>query len=414
MELPNDSIGISDILAWRDCGRRMSFSMKRHTEEGEPPEAAIEHAYGSCIHDVFEGIEKHGLDDDTACQIAFDKWGWALDPEDLATLKEDIATYRERDVIGVSTLANEGEFKVPLMPWDCPSCGGDGRDEDADDGLCQRCTGTGSITIYFRFRLDRLYQFKANASVFLHIDYKSSKWRKTEDEVHEDLQLWAYNWGIHEFFPECGRLVQRYDQLRYGWVPTEKSEAQREQIAEWLRRQVTSILKDESWQSDGLLEPRFNDWCPWCPIKESCPVIDRLSDYAVSRIQAIAPDRVSIAKLGVDATGIETYADRLESVQTAKRVLEEYEKTVKAAIRQLPTSERDSLGWALSDRRTDVWDEAAMREVHAILGDDIYKLVGFSKTRLKQLFDDDPRAGEVLNLARKEVSGDQLRRRKRG
>jgi hypothetical protein len=142
VKLPNNEIGISDILAWRDCGRRMSFSMKRWEEEGEPPEAAVQHAYGSCIHDVLHAIEQNGLSDDLAIQLAFDKWGWALGPEELQRLKDDIATYRSRDVVGVSTVLNEGEIRVPLMERD-------------------------GQMIFFRGRIDRLHQFNANASVFL-------------------------------------------------------------------------------------------------------------------------------------------------------------------------------------------------------------------------------------------------------
>lgn len=386
MKLPKDAIGISDILAHRDCPRRMSFSMKRHTEEGEPPEAAIEHAYGSCIHDVFEAIEKRGLSDDAAVQVAFDKWAWALRPEDLDTLKDDINTYRERDVIGVKTLATETEFRVPLM---------------------QRQ----GQTIYFRFKLDRLYQSTANAAVFIHRDYKSSRWRKTEEEVHEDLQMWAYNWGVFEFFPECEELIQHYDQLRHGVVVTRKSAAQREQMAEWLRRQVTAILDDDDFGDDGLLLPKFNEWCPWCKIKESCPVVEQLSDFALSRIDAIAKGIPQAGSVAVDAAGIESYVERLQSVKTAEKVLKEFEEAVKRIMRELPLSERERLGFKLTDTRADVYDEEALRQVHHILGDDFYQLVSFTKRRLNSLFDDDPRVEQIKNLARKEVTGDQLRKR---
>lgn len=386
MKLPNNEIGISDITGWMDCGRRMSFSMKRWEEEGEPPEAAIQHAYGSAIHDVLHGIEKAGLSDDLATQLAFDKWGWAMRPEELERLQKDIAVYREREIVGVSTLLNEGEVRVPLMERD-------------------------GEMIYFRGKIDRLYQFAANASVFLHVDYKSSQHRKTEKEVHEDLQLWAYNWAIFEYFPEVERLIQRYDQLNFGEETTEKSPAQRQQIAEWLRRQVTAIINDEEFGADGLLKPRFNDWCPWCPIMESCDVIPQLTDFARSRIALLSPHVVSIAKVGLDATGIETYVKQLDAVGTARKVLDDYEKSVKKLIRQLPTSEQQVLGWTVSDRRSDTWDEQAIREAHDILGDDFYRLVAFTKTRLNSLFDDDPRAEKVRALARREITGDQMRRR---
>lgn len=387
MELPNDSIGISDITSWMDCGRRMSFSMKRWTS-GEPPEAAIQFAYGSCIHDVLHAIELGQLSDDQAVQLGFDKWGWALHPDDLQRLKKDIAVYRERDVVGVNTVLNEGELRIPLME-------------------------RGGKVIYFRCKIDRLYSFKANPSVFLHKDFKSSAWRRTEAEVHEDLQLWAYNWAIHERYPEASRLIQRYDQLNYGEETTEKSAAQRQWIAEWLRRQVTAILNDESVsKKDGLLKPRFNDWCPWCPILESCDVIPQLTDFAQQRIALLSPDKVQLAKVGLDATGIQTYVDQLDAVGTARKTLDVYEKSVKNLIRSLTTSQQEALGWKVSARHGNNWDEPAIRRVHEILGDDFYKLVNITKTRLDSLFDDDPRADEVRALARREETGDQLRRRK--
>lgn len=386
MDLPNDSIGISDILAHMDCPRRMSFSMKRWTEEGEPPEAAMQHAYGSCLHDVLHAIEKLGLNDDQAIQIAFDKWAWALGPDDLEQLKKDIATYRQREVVGVDTVLNEGELRIPLMERD------------------------GKI-IYFRGRIDRLYRFKANPSIFLHIDYKTSAWRKTEAEVHEDLQLWAYNWAIYERFPEIGTLVQRYDQLNFGEETTEKSDRQRQWIQEWLRRQVTAILNDEDVDpADGLLKPTFNDWCPWCPIMADCDVIPQLTDFAQRRIALLSPHVAQVAKVGLDATGIETYVKQLEAVGTAKKTLDVFEKQVKELIRALPSSQREVLGWRLSPRREQKWDEEAMRRAHEILGDDFYRVVGLTKKRLDSLFDDDPRAEQVRALARREETGDQLRR----
>lgn len=385
MELPNDEIGISDINAWRDCPRRMSFSMKRHTAEGEPPEAAIEHAYGSCIHDVFQAIEEKGLTDELAVAAAFDKWAWALEPDDLDQLKKDVQTYRERDFIGVRTLANEQEFRVPLLEHE-------GR------------------TIYFRFRLDRLYQRIDNASVFIHVDFKSSKWRKTESEVHKDRQLWAYNWAIHQFFPECDTLIQHYDQLRYGSPTTRKSDEERTRIAQWLREQVRVILADDSVQADGLLEPRFNQWCPYCPLVGSCSVIDHLSDFARSEIAALSPSKEVADTVGLDATPFEQYIAKLDEVEDAEKVLKEYKERVRDIIKRLPTSERERMGFKLSGRNSDVFTPEAMRAMHELLGEEFYMLVGVTKKRLDDLFADDPRKEQVLALARREETSTQLRR----
>lgn len=387
MKLPNDSIGISDINAWRDCPRRMSFSMKRHTEEGEPPEAAIEHAYGSCVHDVFQAIEENGLTDELAIHAAFDKWAWALEPDDLKQLKKDVQTYRERDFIGVRTLAVEQEFRVPLLEHE-------GR------------------TIFFRFKLDRLYQRIDNGAVFLHIDYKSSKHRKSEAEVHKDTQMWAYNWAIHAFFPECEALIQHYDQLRFGSITTRKSAEQREEMAQWLREQVRAILADESVdEKDGLLKPRFNTWCPWCPIIGSCSVIDQLSDFAKSEIAVLTPTKDDAAKVALDATPFEDYIAKLDDVEGAEKVLKEFKDRVREVIKQLPTSERERMGFKLSGRNSDIFTPEAMREMHAMLGEEFYLLVGITKKRLDELFADDPRLPQIKSLARREETSTQLRRK---
>lgn len=384
MKLPNDEIGISDVLAYRDCPRRFSFSMKRHMPEGEPPEAAAEHAYGSCIHDVLSGIEEKDLDNDKAVQLAFDKWGWALDPDDMTLIQHDIETYYERDILGVSTLANEGEFRVPLLQHE-------GR------------------TIYFRFRIDRLYQRLDNPATFVMVDYKSSKHRKSEAEVHSDLQMWAYNWGIFTFYPECETLVQVYDQLRFGTIPTNKSEEQRAQFREWLERQVRTILADdEVREKDGLMEPRLNKWCAYCPIKMDCPIIDKLSDFAATRIAALAPDADAVAKMKLDPDAISEHTERLEEVGTAIKTLQAYEKTVKGVVKELPMSQREDLGFKLTNRRSDTWDPQAMRAVHEMLGDSFYGLVGITKARLDEMFPDE--ADDIKALARTDISGEQLRR----
>lgn len=267
MVLPNDSIGISDVLAWRECPRRMSFSMRRHTPAGEPPEATTAStAFGTAMHDVFEFVGNNDAFDDEAVQTAFDRHARWLDPDDLPRMRENLKVYRERDYLGVRTVAVEGEYRVPLFV--------------ADDGT----------TIFFRCKIDRLYQSLHDESVFISVDYKTSRWQKTEEEVHEDPQQWAYNWAIHEVFPECGTLVQVYDQLRYGAIPTRKSDVQRDQIKEWLIRHVKAIMRDVDYGADGLLQPKLNDWCAWCPVAESCSVVKDVTDFTAAKIAALAPE----------------------------------------------------------------------------------------------------------------------------
>jgi hypothetical protein len=188
VELPNNSIGITDLLAYHECPRRFSYGMRRHTgiglqSDAETPESgSYATFYGSAIHKIIEEVE-NGATDNDALQAAFDGYAHALDPGDLDMLRQDLATYRARDAGFVKTIANEDEFRVPLGKID-------------------------GKQISFRFKLDRLYERLDAPGHFVHVDYKSSRHAKSESEVHEDKQLWAYNFGIHEYWPEVERLVQ--------------------------------------------------------------------------------------------------------------------------------------------------------------------------------------------------------------
>lgn len=373
MKLPDNSLGISDINAWRDCPERMAFQMKRWTEDGEPPEAEGPNtAYGSAIHLAIDKSANELLSDEEAIQAAVDEFGRWLDPDALEMMADDLAVYRHRDSRHKGRLVcAEGEFKVPLMVWQ------------------------GDI-IYFRFKLDRLYQSVSDPGVFEHIDYKSSKWRKTRDEVQEDTQMWAYNWGIHEAFPECTDLRQTYDQLHYGEVPTRKSEAQRRQIKSWLVKQVTAILKDED------LAPTFNQWCPWCPLLSSCKEPLRTSEFAVARIAALAPEAQSGGKLDLDPDDIETFISEYERASIARKALEKFEESVKEVIRDLPRANRAYYGYELGPKRSDVWTPSAMRELHTMLGDEFFAITKVTKSAITSYFKDDDRKDAVMALASKE------------
>ncbi len=209
MKLPDSSVGISDILQYRDCPARFAFGMRRHVElperlqiepgeRDEPPEATNwTNAYGSAVHEAIHHVEQ-GDTHTAAIDKALLKYGIYLNPQDIALLREDLEVYERRRPLGVTLVGSEMELRVPLF-------------EDEEHGL-----------IYFRFRLDVLHRLIANPDVFLHRDYKSSKWQKSASEVHEDPQLWSYNWAIHDFLPECKTLLQTYDQLKFGerWVLT--------------------------------------------------------------------------------------------------------------------------------------------------------------------------------------------------
>jgi hypothetical protein len=356
MRLPEHSVGPTDIQQYRDCPRRFEFGMRRHTQAGEHPEAqGPSTAYGSAVHEAIAFSEQAGVTDEQAIQRAFDLYAKWLDPEDLERLQRDLETYHERDYIGVRTVAVEQEVRVPLF---------------LHEGL----------QIYLRTRIDRLYQRLDNPSIFVHVDYKSSKWPRSEKEVHEDRQLWLTNFIVHENWPECSTLVQVYDQLNFGRHQTRKNDQQRRLIRAWAIHQVTAILNDAD------LQPKKNDFCAWCPILESCSVVREATDYAKAEIAALAPARKDGRKtvLDLDPALYDTYVEQLDDVAQARKILDRYDETVRGVLRDMPAGQRSDYGYDLNVRSKTTWPPEAMRAAHEILGDDFYELAGLSKAALER------------------------------
>lgn len=369
MQLPENSIGISDILGHGECPRRMTYGMRRHTGEGQQSDVGTPEAttyYGSALHEALEACEE-GWSDADAVQRAVDKYGHALSPEDVDLLHADIATYHDRDVSGMTTVASEEDMRVPLFVHE-------------------------GEQIWFRFKLDRLYRSISIPSSFVHVDYKSSAHPKRESEIHADLQLWAYNWAIHEYEPECEDLLQLYEALRYGQVPTRKTPEQRDQIKRWLIGRVIGILNDEDWQEDGLLAPRWNKWCKWCPIMESCSVVDQLTEFALVQIAALAPEE-KVGRKTVVALAkpkLPVYTAKLEEVRQAVGVLERFADSVKELLRELPAEERATLGFELRGRKGSKFSPEAAALLHERLGSRFYELVKITKSGLESNIAEDP------------------------
>jgi hypothetical protein len=369
MKLPGNAVGPTDIQTYRDCPRRFAFGMRRHTEAGEHPEAqSLSTAYGSAVHRALEIVERSDASDADAVQAAFDEFAKWLDPADLERLRNDLRTYHERDYLGVRTVAVETELQVPLFEHE----------------------GT---MIHLRTRIDRLYQRLDNPGIFVHVDYKSSRWPKSQKEVDEDRQLWLTNLIVHEVYPECDVLVQAYDQLNFGVLTTRKTEQQRRLVGDWAIHQVTAILGDDE------LPAKKNRWCPWCPIMESCPVVAELTDYARAEIAELAPaekvGRKTVLNLEPDL--YEVYVEALEDVNLAQKVLRRFDESVRGVIKEMPDARQRELGFETKGRSKTTWPPEALKAAHEVLGEDFYEVVGLTKTAVERLGDE--RADIVMDMA---------------
>jgi hypothetical protein len=315
-----------------------------------------------------------GATNEEAIHQVWADYGGFLDPEDLALLTDDLDSYRGDTPLGMELVASEQDLRVPLFL----------HEEDHE-----------ARQIYFRFTLDALYRRIGDATAFYHRDYKSSKWRRTQAEVDKDLQMWSYNFGIFEMFPECSSLIQSYEQLRFGNLTTGKNAEQRQQMRAWLIQTIKAILADEK------LEPKQNQWCPYCPLVVTCDQTIRASRYWRARLGVLAPKTKEGRKVRINFSKEAGELERLISevlpiIIESRKHMELAEKELKTIIEQMPSEQRDALGWRTSDRRTKILSPEGLRELHAVMGDNFYEVVSLVRANLEKVAED----GQALQVAR--------------
>lgn len=366
MNLPDQSIGISDIVQYLACATRFEYGMRRHAGKAGQESWSPANAYGSAIHHAIHVLDQTG-DVDQAVQEAFREFKQWLDPDDLQLLRDDLDLYLTREPLGYRTVLSEGEIKVPLFVH--PVIG----------------------QVYFRARIDRLYVRVDDDSSYMIVDYKSSKHNKSESEVMEDPQAWAYQWAAHEYMPEIEHLVHRYDQLRYGMIETRKNEGQLKRMKAWLIEAATAVIDDDD------LEPTFNDFCPWCPLKMDCPEIrEGLTDFALNRIAALAPREPITKQDGspgkrltppqLDPDRFVEYTSVLPKVDKAKRTLEVYSETVKDTLKQLPEDQLAEYGYVPRHKNIKGLTVEGKRRVYDEIGDDFFHIADLSRAAAERFY----------------------------
>lgn len=391
MKLPRNEIGISDIIAYRECAQRMSWGMRRHLtlperfaayegERDEPPESTNwTNAYGSAVHVALAAVEERDASDEEAIEEAWQEYGRYLDPEDLELMRADLEKFRARSQPqGYRVIAVEAEMRIPLFVHN-------------------------GEQFYFRFKIDALYQHLQNDGLFLSRDYKATKWPRSRKAIEDDIQQWAYNFAVHERYPEVEDLVQQVDQLRAGVIPISKTAAQREQIRQWLIMQVKAILADDA------LRPTQNEWCPWCPLLMECSVTHRSTEYWKRRVAAIAPERKVGRKIMVELSDspddFQEYVDILPKAKDAVKVLERFISAVQDTLKAMPSDRRREMGYYTAERSRDTFTPEAIREVAEMTGPLFWHLVSLPKSQLESFYGKgktaDPMLDEILRLAEK-------------
>lgn len=383
MKLPENSLGISDAIQFHECPKLFLRNMSRHTRsEGALDETMIGGhseilAYGSCVHDaaliIAENPEIY-LDD--AVDQAWKKWAAWLSPERHAELREDAAVVQQRSIEAMENLelvCAEQELKVPIFV---------GRGEEG--GLDEE----EGIWYYYRFRIDALYRRKDDPTHYVIRDFKTTRRQKFQSDIDEDMQFTAYDYGVREAFGKnVNQVTIWYDQLKHGEIFSSRTERDRIKFQEYIESTIKAVLDTPV---EVVAETyHLNEWCSWCPLLDSCGVIDHV--IGISKI-----DLMKNADLdGFDPEMVENMVGQYETVRQAQKALKEYADRVSDFLKNNPGTYAGKKYYT-SNVRQIKWKA---RDVFDLVGDGfVDKLPLVSSTALKEYLNNPDYADELTAL----------------
>jgi len=166
-----------------------------------------------------------------------------------------------------------------------------------------------------------------NDESLLVVDYKTSKYFLTPDELKADIQLSIYDLVASLKFPDYKRIILSLDYLRGEPVYTYRTVKERKTFAKYLLAVHNEMLKLE--EKDA--KPTINDMCNWCDFKDSC------SAYKDSVVKK------SIFKKNLNEYDNDELVAEYLDVKNKARILYEYEKQLKTHIMQKINEEESDL-----------------------------------------------------------------------
>jgi len=148
------------------------------------------------------------------------------------------------------------------------------------------------------------------------VDYKTSKYFMTQNELKADIQLSMYDLIASIKYPGFKRIILSLDYLRGEPVYTYRTVSERKIFAKYLLAVYEEMLKLK--ESDAV--PMINDMCNWCDYNDSCPAYKEL-----------VKDK-SIFKKNLNEYSDEELVEEYVGIKNKSRILYEYEKQLKTHL----------------------------------------------------------------------------------
>lgn len=386
MKLPRNSLGVSDAKQWADCPKLFFKSMQRHTMVPGTPDpqlvagASDPLSYGSAMHEAAEAIVRNPdiyLDD--AVDIAWKKWSQYLKPEHHAELKEDCAVMIERTREALDTLelvASEEDWQAPIF------VGRPGIDGDEEEGEWY----------YYRFRIDALYRKKDDPTHYVIRDFKSVRRQRFQTDVDEDIQFTGYDYGVRAMLGEgVEKVTIWYDSTKFKEIFSSRDEHDRQKFEEWIESTIKAILATPTEEVMDTF--KLNDWCSWCPLLETCGVVNYANDLALAEIALNRGENPSKVSKAVD---LPKYIKDYERSKQAIKALEEYNSRIGEFLKSNPGT-YSGRQYYTSVVNTPKW---RAEDVFDLIGKKSLKSFGqVSKTSLKKYLDDPNLGPDLMAIA---------------
>lgn len=310
---------------------------------------------GTAVHGV---MEDYYLDPSQDVEELFGKWWAKYGPEELGNFKaclNMVLDYLERNPYKPNIIALELEFQTSI------------------NGV----PVSGTID-----RIDRI-----DEETIRIIDYKTNHRPWTRAELEESIQFQMYvsalqQPNMREKIGHFSKVECTYEMLRLGYSQTISYDQDTlNQFGLWLNAIWTKIL------SGVDREPKFNQYCGYCPMKDTCPVFkDKLEN-----IDEVADD-AEIATL-------------VEQRETLKN----QEKLLKVQLREVDTRIKEEISnfggeitigdrvWITRSQERKMYPADKLIQILTMHGhaDKLAELVQFKSTAIKKTFADNQ---ELLNI----------------
>lgn len=172
--------------------------------------------------------------------------------------------------------------------------------------------------------MDRVIEL--DEETVLIMDYKTSKYHLTQEELKSDVQLSMYDLVGSIKFPNYKRIILSLDYLRDEPVYTYRTIKERKTFSKYMASVYDEMLRME--EKDA--KPSINDMCNWCDYRDNCAEYKSILNQTIFKKNLNEYDNDEL---------VEEYLN----VKNKSRILYEYETQLKGYIFQKIGAEENNL-----------------------------------------------------------------------